>query len=265
MSVVHPAALDFDPAAPAAVRPVTTEDLRWCLARGWDDFNAKRGEILILALIYPVVGIVACAAAFNADAFALAFPLSAGLSLMGPALASGFYEIARLREAGEPATWSRFFDPWRGRSAASLVLMTLGLGVVFALWVAAAWAIYATLFPGRLDVGIGDFLRQVVSTPRGWALIAVGNAVGAVFAVLVLAASAVSFPMLVDRPVDAAAAVRTSFAAVGRSPGVFLRWGVLVAGLLVVGAIPLFVGLAVVLPVLGYATWHLYTRAVVRP
>ncbi|MBE7219025.1 MAG: DUF2189 domain-containing protein [Caulobacteraceae bacterium] len=265
MSVVTPAALETDPAAPSPVRAVSAEDLRWALARGWDDFNAKRGEILMLALIYPVVGLVACAAVFNADAFALAFPLAAGLSLMGPALASGFYEIARLREAGEPATWRHFFDPWRGRSGVSLALMTLGLAVVFALWVAAAWAIYAALFPGQPYVGVADFLQRVFSTPQGWALIAVGNVVGAAFALFVLAASAVSFPMLIDRPVDAAAAVRTSFAAVGRNPATFLRWGLIVGALLVAGAIPLFVGLAIVLPVLGYATWHLYTRAVVRP
>lgn len=265
MSVVTHSALAADPAAPAAVRPVTAEDLRWALARGWDDFNAKRGEILMLALIYPVVGLVAFAAVANGDALALAFPLSAGLSLMGPALASGFYEIARLREAGEPATWSHFFDPWRGRSGVSLILMTLGLGVVFALWITAALAIYTALFPAQPYVGLADFLQRVFSTPQGWALILIGNLVGAIFALVVLAASAVSFPMLADRQVDAAAAVRTSLRAVAKSPVTFLRWGVIVGALLAAGSIPLFVGLAVVLPVLGYATWHLYTRAVVRP
>ncbi len=264
MSLATPAAVMPDPSAPAAVHPVTAEDLRWALARGWEDFNAKRGEIIMLALIYPVVGLVAFAAVASDDALALAFPLAAGLSLMGPALASGFYEIARLREAGEPAAWSHFFDAWRGRSGVSLALMTLGLAVIFALWVAAAWGIYAALFPTQPYVGLADFLQRVFTTPQGWALILVGNVVGAVFAMAVLAASAVSFPMLIDRQVDAAAAVRTSLRAVARSPAAFLRWGVIVAALLLAGSIPLFVGLAIVLPVLGYATWHLYTRAVVR-
>jgi uncharacterized membrane protein len=253
-------------AAPArpAVRPITGADIRWALARGWEDFSAKRGEILMLALIYPFVGLVAFAAVANVDALPLAFPLAAGLSLTGPALASGFYEIARARERGEAATWRRFFDAWRGRAGVSLALMTLGLFVVFAFWLAAAWGVYTATFGDHPQVALGDFARRVLTTPQGWTLIVAGNLVGALFAAAVLAASAVSFPMIVDRDIDPATAVETSLRAAAASPAGFLRWGVTVGALLVAGALPLFVGLAVVLPLLGYATWHLYTRAVVR-
>ena len=263
MSSLNTVAAPADPLP--AIRPITRGDLDWALRQGWDDFKAKRGDILILALIYPLVGLLAFGAVADVDAFALAFPLAAGLSIMGPAVASGFYEIARRRERGEDASWRHFFDPWRGRAALPLAVLTLGLGAVFVLWVAAAWGIYSSLFGQQFGLGLADFATQVFTTPQGWTLIMVGNVVGALFAAMVLAASAVSFPMLIDRDMDAAAALATSLRTTAASPGVFLRWGVTVGVLLVVGSIPLFVGLAVVLPLLGYATWHLYTRAVERP
>ena len=265
MSSTHPSPSAFLARPAPAVRRITPADLSWALARGWDDFNAKRGEILMLALIYPVVGLLAFLTVGDADALALAFPLAAGLSLMGPAVAAGFYEIARRRERGETATWFHFFDPWRGRAAVPLAVMTVGLAAIFLLWVAAAALIYAALFYGQPRPGLAGFLQQVFTTPRGWALIAIGNVVGAVFAAVVLSVSAIAFPMLVDREVDPLTAVETSLRATAASPAVFLRWGATVGALLAVGSLPLFVGLAVVLPVLGYATWHLYTRAVERP
>lgn len=265
MSVVSPSS-----AAPVgeglpAVRRLTPADLTIALRQGFDDFTQKRGEILLLALIYPLVGLLACTAAFGGDVAALAFPLAAGLSLMGPAVAAGFYRIACLREAGENATWSHFLDVWRGRSATSLLLLTLGLFVLFMAWLAVAWGIYGATLGREPYAGFGDFLRRLLTTPQGWAMVVVGNAAGLVFAAAALAASAVSFPMVVDRDVDPMTAVRTSLKAVSENPAVFARWGATVGVLLVLGSIPLFVGLAIVLPVLGYATWHLYTRAVVRP
>ena len=247
-----------------AVRPVTADDLTTALRQGFDDFSQKRGEILMLALIYPLAGLVACVLAFNGDVVALAFPLAAGLSLMGPAVAAGFYEIAREREQGQDGTWFHFMDVWRGRSGVSLALLTLGLFALFMAWLAVAWGIYEATLGRTAYTGLPDFLNRLFTTPAGWALIVVGNAAGLLFAAIALAASAVSFPMVVDRDVDPVTAVRTSLRAVSQSPAAYARWGLTVAALLVLGAIPLFVGLAVVLPVLGYATWHLYTRAVAR-
>ena len=250
--------------APPAVRAITAQDLDASLRQGFDDFRAKRGELIMLALIYPIVGLIACVAAFDANVVALAFPLAAGLSLMGPAVATGFYEIAARRERGEDGTWRHFFDVWRGRRGMSLALLTLGLLVLFMLWVGAASAIYGATVGRQPYVGLGDFLSRVFTTPAGWTMIVLGNLAGLAFAAVSLVASAVSFPMLVDGA-DPATAVRTSLRAAAASPAVFARWGATVAALLVAGSIPLFVGLAIVLPVLGYATWHLYTRAVSRP
>jgi uncharacterized membrane protein len=111
---------------------------------------------------------------------------------------------------------------------------------------------------------IGTFLRQLFGTAAGWEMMIVGNLVGLVFATVVLTLTWVAMPMLVDRPVDSWTAISTSMRAVAANPGMAIRWGLTVAVLLVAGAIPAFIGLAVVIPWLGYATWHLYTRIVDR-
>lgn len=252
-------------AARPDVRRIEVDDLNWALSEGWKDFAAKRGDILFLALIYPLAGFAAAAAAFNAQLLPLLFPMVAGLSIFGPAVASGFYELARRREAGLDSSWAHFFDPLRGRGRGSLVLLTVGLAVLFAGWLLAAWGIYAmTIGTAYQPTGIAEFARRVFATREGWTLIVVGNLVGFLFALATLVLGVVSFPLVVDKPVDAGTAVVTSIEAVLENPQVMALWGLRVAGLLALGCLPAFIGLAIVLPVLGYATWHLYTRLVER-
>jgi uncharacterized membrane protein len=135
---------------------------------------------------------------------------------------------------------------------------------IFFVWLLAAGALYAALFGWATPASVPDFLAMIFTTPRGWALIVAGGVVGAVFGWLVLALSVVSLPMLVDCDMSASEAVSTSWRAVQANKAEMIRWGVIVGALLVVGSIPLFVGLAFVLPWLGYATWHLYTRLIDR-
>lgn len=250
--------------APPAVRRIGEADLKWALAEGWRDFKAKRGDLLFLALLYPVIGIAAAAVALNDRLLPLFFPLVAGLSVLGPAVATGFYEIARRRELGLESSWMHFLDPLKGRNRTALMILTLGLLVLFFAWLAAALLIYrATLGAGEA-VTLANGLERLFTTPEGWTLIVVGNLVGFGFAVLTLVLTLVSFPMVVDRPVEATIAVATSIRAVRANPGAVASWGLRVAALLALGSLPLFIGLAVILPVLGYATWHLYTRMVER-
>ena len=246
------------------IRRIRESDLNWALAEGWSDFKDRRGDMIVLALIYPAVGLVAAALAFNSRLLPMFFPLVAGMSILGPAVASGFYELARRREAGLEAGWIHFLDPLRERSRAPLAMLTAGLVVLFVAWLLVASVIYtATLGAAGAQSG-ADFFNRLFTTPQGWALIVLGNLAGFVFAAVTLAASLISFPMIVDRPVDAATAVAASIRAVRENPKVTASWGLRVAALLALGCLPLFVGLAVVLPVLGYATWHLYTRLVER-
>ena len=251
-------------AAGPGVRHIDEGDLRWALAEGWKDFKEKRGDILFLALIYPVVGFAAAAAALDQQYLFLLFPAVAGLSIMGPAVASGFYELARRREEGLDAGWIHFVDPLRGRSRGGLIWLTIGLLALFFAWLVAAWLVFDLTIGAYPAGGLPEFISQVFTTPQGWTMIVVGNLVGFLFALATLVLAVVSFPMVVDKPVDAGTAVMTSVHAVLENPGVMASWGLRVAILLALGCIPGFVGLAVALPVLGYATWHLYTRLVER-
>jgi len=246
------------------VRRISQADLRWALAEGWKDFMAKRGDLPVLAVLYPLVGILVVSVAFNAALLPLVFPLVAGLTICGPAVASGFYEISRRREAGLDSSWLHFFDPLRGRRRTGLAILTGGLAVLFLGWLGAAWLIYSSTMGAAPPAGPVEFLRRLFFTPEGWTLIVLGNLAGFAFACVTLALAVVSFPMVVDRPIDADVAVATSIRAVTANPGVMASWGLRVAALLALGCLPAFVGLAVVLPVLGYATWRLYTRLVER-
>jgi uncharacterized membrane protein len=254
--------------APAAdlpeIRTIHTADLRWALAQGWRDLTHKRSDLILAGLLYPLVCAVAVYVALNQPLLPLLFPLVAGLSIAGPAVASGFYEIARREEEGLDAGWVHFFDPMRGRAREPLVALAFGLGLVWLAWLAVAWAIYGATMGYATPASIGDLLARVFTTPEGWALVVFGNLAGLIFALVTLACSVSAFPMVVDQPVEAGTAIRTSLAAFRRNPGVMLGWGLRVAVLLVIGMIPLAIGLAVVLPWLGYATWHLYTRTVAR-
>lgn len=255
---------DLDQSAPQIpVNKITTRDLREVLGEGLSDFLEKRGDLLLVAMIYPIVGIVAAIVSVGGSLLPLFFPIAAGIGLLGPLAAIGFYELARRREAGLESDWSHFLDVRKRPSWDSIGIVSGLLLTIFAAWIITAAVLYAMLI-GEAPASVGDFLRRLFLTREGWALIVLGNLAGAFYAVLVLKVSVVSLPMLVDRNVGARVAVDTSVRAVRANMGVMIRWGLIVATLLVLGSIPAFIGLAFVLPWLGYATWHLYTRLVDR-
>ena len=249
------------------IRRLDLHDLRVVLAQGWDDFLSKRGDLVFIGVIYPVAILVAGLYAFRASALPLIFPLAAGSILLGPIAASGFYELARRRELGHDMRWRHFLDVVRGPAALPFFSLTSVLVLVFLAWIICAWLIYAQTLGAQMPdaaATAGGFLYAVLTTSAGWRMMVIGNVVGLGFALLTLAISVVSFPMIVDKPVGWSVALRTSFRVAWHNPVTTAVWGLIVVGLLILGSLLAFVGLAVVLPVLGYATWHLYTRAVVR-
>jgi uncharacterized membrane protein len=250
--------------APPHVRKIDSSDLHWALAEGWRDFKERRGDFLLLPLIYPLAGFVAAALAVNRSLLPMLFPAVAGLAILGPAVAAGFYELARRREAGLDSGWIHFIDPLRGRGRGELGLLTLGLLVLFGAWLVAAELIFRATIGGGGDLGFRDFVARLFTTRAGWEMIVAGNLVGLCFAAAAISLSLVAFPMAVDRPGSAATAVATSLRAVSENPGATIAWGVHVAVGLAIGCVPFFLGLPIVLPILGYATWHLYTRIVER-
>jgi len=249
------------PASPI-VRAVTPADLAHSLGRGVDDFTAMPSHAVFLCVIYPLLGLLLIGLTLGYSMLPLAFPIAAGFALIGPLAAIGLYELSRRREAGLDSSSSHAFDVLHSQSLGAIVALGFLLMAIFLLWLVVAEAIYIANFGYAPPTSIGQFARDVFTTRAGWTLIVVGTGTGFLFAVAALSIGAVSFPLLLDRDVGAAVAVLTSIRVVVKNPVTMGLWGFIVAALLVVGSIPFFLGLTVVMPVLGHATWHLYRRAV---
>jgi uncharacterized membrane protein len=264
MAIAHVITGAGESPARLTVRKIKVADLKDALMKGVDDFAAMPSFAVFLCLIYPIVGLIAGRLVIGYDVLPLLFPLIAGFALVGPFGAIGLYEMSRRREQGLDTSWRHVFDVRYSPSFGAILALGFLLMVIFLVWLAVAQAIYIATFGYQPAASVPDFLHQVLTTPAGLTLFIVGNGVGFLFAVLVLTLSAVSFPLLLDRDVGAAVAVLTSIRVVLANPVTMAVWGLIVAALLVIGSIPFLFGLAIVMPVLGHATWHLY-RKVVEP
>ena len=253
---------DPERAALPAVRKIGKEDLRAALREGYADFVACRSDVVFLCLIYPVIGLVLAWAFFSGNLLPLVFPILSGFALVGPVAAVGLYEMSRRREAGQTPRWSDGFAVLKSPSFGAIFVLGAVLFLIFLVWIITAHGIWAATLGPEQPASLGAFVGQVFSTGAGWAMMLLGLAVGFLFAVVVLAISVVSFPLLLDRDVGLPVAVVTSFRVATENPGPVAAWGLIVAAGLALGSLPFLLGLIVVLPVLGHATWHLYRRAV---
>ncbi|HEY1475143.1 MAG TPA: DUF2189 domain-containing protein [Pseudolabrys sp.] len=247
-----------------SIRRIGVDDLKDALSKGVADFYAMPTHAIFLCVFYPVVGLVVARLAFGYSILPLLYPLTTGFALLGPMAALGLYELSRRREAALPVSAAQTLDIVKSSSIGAILVLGLLLFAIFLIWVAIANAIYIANFGYAPPASIHTFVQDVLTTRAGWTLIVVGNGVGFLFAVIVLTISAVSFPLLLDRDVGAAVALLTSIRAVAANPLTMAIWGLIVAILLLVGSLPFFLGLPIVMPILGHATWHLY-RKVVKP
>jgi uncharacterized membrane protein len=252
-----------DESAGPAVRRIGPADLFHALGRGVEDFSAMPSHAVFLCVVYPLLGLVLVGIMFGYSMLPLAFPVAAGFALIGPLAAIGLYELSRRREAGLDSSSRHALDVLHSPSLGAVVALGLLLMAIFLAWLAVAQAIYIAFFGYSPPASIGRFVHDVFATRAGFYLIVVGTSVGFLFALAVLTISVVSFPLLLDRDVGAAVALLTSVRVVAANPATMALWGLIVAALLAIGSLPFFLGLTVVVPVLGHATWHLYRRAVV--
>lgn len=246
------------------VRSIAVADVVSALRQGIADFLAKPSHLIFVGVFYPLFGIVLGLLVFSDGGAALVFPLVSGFALVGPVAAVPLYEVSRRREAGLETTWGEALGALGRPGVWSIVLVAIVLCAIFAAWVASAQAIYAAIYGAAAPTGPWAFLGDVLTTGRGWTLILVGHAAGFLFAAAAFALGVVSLPLLVDRDVGAGVAMSTSIEAVRANPRPMAAWAAIVAGLLMLGSAPLLVGLTVVMPILGHATWHVY-RCVVDP
>jgi uncharacterized membrane protein len=244
------------------VRRIGFGDLGQALAKGLADFAANRTDVIFLCVIYPLVGLVLARLASGYGVVPLLFPLASGFALVGPLAAVGLNEMSRRRELGKDVSWIDAFGVLRSPSIGGIVGLGLLLIAIFLLWLATAEAIYALTLGPKPPVSIAAFVHDVFTTEAGWAMIILGVGIGFLFAVLTLTISVVSFPLLLDRDVKMETAIWTSIQAVVANPLPMAAWGLIVAAALVIGSVPCLLGLVIVMPVLGHATWHLYRRVV---
>jgi uncharacterized membrane protein len=258
---VRTAAADAAPKHPD-IRTIAVADLKGALADGLADFMAMPTHLAFLCLIYPVVTFVAARTFAGYDMVPVVFPLLAGYTLVGPLVATGMYELSRRRELGLDCSRRHAFDVLKFRSIRAIATLGIALMVIYFAWLGAAQIIYAINFGTASPASIADFTLKVFTTPAGWTLITVGCGVGFIFAAVVFTLSVVSFPLLMDRDVGVMMAMKTSIRAVLANPVTMAVWGIIVGATLLIGTAPFFVGLAVALPVLGHATWHVYRKVV---
>ncbi len=249
--------------APPTVRRIHAADIGDALAKGFRDFGACRTDVIMLCLLYPLAGLAISRMAFDYGMLALVFPLIAGFALIAPLFGLGLYEISRRREHGLETRWTDSFTIARSPNIGPIMVMGMLLLAIFCLWLFAANLLYTVTLGPDAPFSAQAFVRDALTTPQGWTMTVVGIGVGFLFALLVLVIGVVSLPMLLDRNVGVGTAIATSVRAVRTNPGPMAMWGLIVAASLAIGALPLLIGLAIVLPVLGHATWHLYRKVVV--
>ncbi|HEY2444484.1 MAG TPA: DUF2189 domain-containing protein [Rhizomicrobium sp.] len=244
------------------IRKIGVSDLRDALVSGYADFTAMPTHAVFLCVVYPIIGLIVGRFVTGESLLPMLYPLVAGYALVGPFAALGLYELSRRRELGLDSSPAHVFEIFDSPGFGAVAELGALMALIFVFWLAAAREIYRFVFHDGVSVSAGEFFRQIFATEAGWSLIVVGNGVGFLFALLSFSLGVVSFPLILDRHVSASMAVVTSLRAVIANPVTMALWGLFIAVALALGSLPLFVGLIVVMPVLGHASWHVYRKVV---
>jgi len=245
-----------------AVASIGFADLRIALARGWQDFKRAPRFGLFFGAVYALGGWLLVLSFVSLRLPWMAYPLVIGFALIGPFVATGLYEVSRRLEQDQPLTWPSVLGVVVAQHRRELGWMAFVMLFIFWIWMYQIRTLVAVFFGFQGFATFSGFLEAVLTTPNGWLFLLVGHGVGAIISLVLFALTVISCPLLLDRDVDVVTAMLTSIRAVVRSPLVMIAWGVFVVVSVVLAALSAFVGLLVVLPVLGHATWHLYRRAV---
>ncbi|MBI1171218.1 DUF2189 domain-containing protein [bacterium] len=255
--------MDLVEEGPAEVTVLAADwsDLGVALREGWRDFRRAPAYGLAFALIYVLGGWMIWGALTLRGQLWWTIPASAGFPILGPFIACGFYETSRRIEAGEALSPSAVFGVILRQKDRQIPSMAAVIVVFFLFWNFLSHMIFA-LFLGTATLTNVTSSLAVFATPAGVAMLAVGTAIGAVFSLVLFSISVVSLPLLLDREVDFVTAMITSVRTVTAAPVVMLVWGGLIALGLFAGMVPGFMGLFLVLPLFGHATWHLYRRLI---
>jgi len=251
-------AVYVDSRSSAAIRHVEMDrPWRW-LAAGWRDLMAAPATSLAFGVVFALAGYAITAGLFAAGVFYLVLPMMAGFLIIGPFAATGFYEISRQRQAGSRASLGQVFGAWR-RNPSQIALMGVALLLILIFWARIAAMIFMLYYGIGNVPSVDKLLVETFLQPSSIPFLIFGTAVGGVLAAATFAISAVSIPMLIDRPgSNVIDAIVTSVRAVVANTRAMALWGLLIVLFTAAGLMTLYLGLIVVLPLIGHATWHAY-------
>ncbi len=242
------------------IRNVSFTDVGTAIAQGIRDYARAPQYGLVLAGLYVIAGWLLIVLVWVLDLKYLAYPLAMGFALIAPFAAVGFYAVSRGLERGEPLTWQGVFGAVREAAGRDLRWMALVTGFALVIWLDLAAILYFMMMGfNTIDAA---FFEKLVTTSQGLTFLFVGNALGAAIALAVFSISAVSFPMLFDRDVDFVTAMVTSVRFVLANLAPMACWCAIIGATVTASVLVGFLGLLLVMPVIGHATWHLYRMAV---
>ena len=246
-----------------SVAKIGFEDLRYALANGMRDFARAPGYGLFFGGFYALGGVVLIYGTFVLGMLWLAYPLVIGFALIGPFVATGLYEVSRRIENNIELSWGEVLSVMWLQHRRELGWMAFVMLFVFWIWMYQIRTLVAVFFGSAGFADFQGFVDAVFTTSNGWNFLIAGHLAGAIISLVLFSITVVSCPLLLDKEVDFVTAMITSIRSVLASPVMMLGWGAFVVVAVLLSAIPAFLGLLVVLPILGHATWHLYRRAIV--
>lgn len=256
---------EYKPVPQPVIREITMEDVQAAFYEGLNDFRAAPAYGLFFGAVYAAGGILMLALVIALDAVYLAYPLAAGFALIGPFVAVGLYEVSRRRDRGEKLAWGPILGVIFSQSKRELGWMAFVTLFVMIIWLYQVRLLLALFLGFQSFATLGAFLNVVFTTPEGLLFLLVGNVVGALLALGLFSLTVISFPLLLDRDVDFITAMIASVKSVVMNPKPMIAWGLFIVLGLILASIPFFLGLLIILPALGHASWHLYQKVVAPP
>ena len=239
------------------VRAVPPDQAWSWLRRGWQDYERTWHYGIVFGLFYALAGAAVLAVILYLSAIHLLFPLTAGFLLIGPITAVGLYEISRRLETGEEIRQNAVFGAFARHGGKQIALMGVALTILMILWMKIAMLLFA-LFFGLHEFTPDELLSTMLASPNTIPFLLIGNLFGAALAAAAFSISAVSIPFLLHKDADVMTAMITSIKACTQNPLTMLIWGTIIVGTMAISVVTAFTGLAVILPVIGHASWHAY-------
>lgn len=244
------------------IKKADISDLLTVLKLGIRDFSRAPLFGMFFGGVFALGGLLLFYGIYALRMFWLAYPFVIGFSLIGPFIATGLYEVSRRMAEGKALVWSEILGVIWIQHRRELGWMAFVMLFIFWIWMYQVRTLVAVFFGFSGFADFSGFVEAVLTTSTGWTFLLVGHLVGAVISLVLFALTVISCPMLLDRDIDFVTAMLTSIRTVFKSPFVMLLWGGFVVLAIIISALPAFLGLLIVLPILGHATWHLYSRLI---